>query len=222
MRLFSRALSRLMVAVVCLGLAACGGKSDGPLPLGLSLKARMRQIHFAEEELREALFHGHVAGDGDDDDRRVEGHPRSADDYPVSKYGHSAARGDSHAIAALVKRYYAAAASGDAAAACRLIYPALARNPALRKVVPKDRFSRPVYPHVRAGETCAQVASNLFVEHHQSLVTDVKTLQVLDVRVSGTHSVALLGFRTAPERWLPVVRTGHRWRVDAFLAGELP
>jgi hypothetical protein len=156
------------------------------------------------------------------DDLNGEDDPKSNDDLPITEYGRRASVVDKREITALLKRYYAIAAVGDGAAACSLIYSRLVEDPGFTRTVPEDRYSRTVSPRVWPGESCAQVASLLFRQRRKSLIAEVATLRVTSVRVHDGHGVALLGFRTTPRHWIPVVREGVAWKIHAFLGGELP
>jgi hypothetical protein len=161
-------------------------------------------------------------GDADVDDYHGIDGPGSEDDYPLTQYGHLASARDARKIATLVKHYYSFAVQRNGVMACSLLYDPLARDPALIKTVPEDRYSRPARPRVLPGETCAEVTSLLFNRRHETLTTNAATVEVTHVRVKGSHGVAVLSFKTAPEQWLPVVREGTVWKLHALLPVVLP
>lgn len=165
---------------------------------------------------------GYLKGDSDVDDEYGEDNPNHSDDPPLREYGHAASAVDRRAITALVRRYYATAAARNGVAACSLVYAGLTKDPGLTKTVPEDHYAPTLQIRVSRGERCAQVTSRLFEQNHQSLVAEATTLRVTGVRVRGRHAVAMLGFRTTSERWIPVTREGGAWRIGSLLARELP
>jgi hypothetical protein len=148
--------------------------------------------------------------------------PKVNDDTPLTEYGHPASTVEKRNIAVLVKRYYEAAVAQDGVKACSLLYWRLARNPGLKRTVPEDQYTVPIRVRVSPGESCAHVTSLLFKLHHHGLMMETPTLQVTAVRVDGTHGVAMLGFNTASEQWIPVAREGAVWKIHALLATLLP
>jgi hypothetical protein len=158
----------------------------------------------------------------DNDPIEDDAHIKNNDDSRMRKYGHAASAVDKWDITALVKSYYPLAASGNGVTACSLIHSALAKNPTITKVIPPDYLTPPPVPRVLLGESCAQATSLIFAHEHQLLAMKTATLQVTGVKVKGDNGVAMLGFRTTPERWIPVAREGHVWKIDALLDHELP
>jgi hypothetical protein len=160
---------------------------------------------------------GYLRGD-DDGDLDTTGR---SDDWRVRRYGHSASPADRGAVTALVKRYYATASAGAGAAACSMMVSRLARAPDLGEAA---EAAFPLAPGVPAlhGKRCASVMSLSFGEDHRRLAADSATIHVILVRVSGGHGLALLGFRTTPERQLSVEREHGRWKIGAVLDRQLP
>lgn len=161
-------------------------------------------------------------GDSDVDDENGKEGLGNHDDDPLTLYGHAAGPVDRRNITALLERYYAAAAADEGAKACSLLYSSLARDPRLTKTVPEDRFSFPLHVRVLPGESCSRVTSRLFRLRHRSLSLEAPTLQVINLRVDGAHGDAVLGFKTAPEQWIPIARQDGVWKVHALLALMLP
>jgi hypothetical protein len=211
------ALAQAAGLLLCFCVVACGGADKSTDSASRSSPKSAAAIATNKTSVGQ-----YRKGDADVDDIEGEDNPKSDDDYPLTEYGHAAPVAEKRDIASLVKRYYSAAASEDGVAACRLLYSRLARHPGLKKTVPEDRYSRPVNFHVPPNESCAAVTSLLFELHHGSLVRDAPTLQVTGVRVDGAHGLALLGFKTAPEQWIPVAREGAVWKVHALIALLLP
>lgn len=212
------ALRLSAIAVVCLCVTACGSANRRTRDAGT---------------VTESIFPGSVttvaspARPGSyvkDDNDPIKDDPSviNNDDSRMREYGHPASAVDKQTITALVKGYYSLAAAGKGAATCSLIYSALVKKPTMTKVIPPDYFTPPPVPRVLSGESCAQAASLIFAHEHQLLTAKVATLQVTGVRVKGEHGVAMLGFRTTPERWMPVAHEGRVWKIDALLDHELP
>jgi hypothetical protein len=159
-------------------------------------------------------------GDNDVDDEYGKDSPD--DDYPLTKYGRAANIAEKRAVAGLLRRYYAAAAVEDGWKACSMLYSGLAKDLRMTRTVPHDRFSYPIRVHISPDEKCPGVMSRLFKRRHDGLVQEVPTLQVTAVRVNGAHGVAVLGFKTVPEHWMPIVREDGRWKVHSVLGLLLP
>jgi hypothetical protein len=123
-------------------------------------------------------------------------------------FGHPASAADVRAVTRLVKRYYAAAAAGDGAAACRLIYSVFAE--AIR-----EDYGRPPGPPSLRGKTCAAVMSKLLEQLHKRLNLDSATLRVGAVRVELNSGSVRLGFGGAkPDRYVLVHRERGAWKMD--------
>jgi hypothetical protein len=165
------------------------------------------------------------ASDGDTDDRDKlrgtdndsdGGHLRyDSDDSDIVHFGRAASPTARRAITALVKHYYAAAATDDGAKACPLIFSRLAKG------LPETLgVGGPAY--LRGSKTCAEVLRRLFARNAAQLAADAAQLEITGVRVAGKTALALLGFRTLPERQIEVIREGNVWKLYAPLDNELP
>jgi hypothetical protein len=158
----------------------------------------------------------------DDDD-----HPRKdPDDQIIRAYGRTATVVEVSAVVTLVKRYYTAVAAHDGAAACLLIYSGFTNGAAIAKALPSGYAPAPGST-VLDGKSCPQVASLLFgfdrqllLEQH--IVEGTPGPRVTAVRISGADGLAVLGFRTTPERWLPLKHEPGGWKIAAFLDSEIP
>lgn len=133
------------------------------------------------------------------------------DDYG---YGHAASATDMAAVTALLRRYYAAAAADDGTTGCGLIYSLLAEE------IPEVYGEGAGPPELR-GTTCPAVMSKLFKQHHQQLVVDQATLEVIAVRVKHLRALAMLSFRTMPQRGILVHREHSVWKIDELLDTNL-
>jgi hypothetical protein len=209
--------SLVLMAIVLFGLGsnACGGSTS-------TLPARSASDAVAGGGERTATsspppVRGYLHGDDDGDLDTLS----YFDDWHVRGYGHAASTSDRRAVEALVKRYYATAAAGDGATACSLMTSRLARSSDLGEVVEETYPFAPNVPPLD-GKSCVAIMSLLFGEDHRRLAADSATVQVIRVRVNGVRGLALLGFRTTPERQIGVEREHGFWRVDTVLDRELP
>jgi hypothetical protein len=214
--LITRALLALLaVALLATGTSACGAAREAPAssPPGHS----GADAAIATTVSGSAHTGVYLRGDGDADGS---GSPEDDDDSTVRDFGHPASTGDAKAVTALLERYYAAAAAGGGATGCSLMSPRLANESNLGEAAElayPPAFSTPLLH----GKPCARILSVLFKEDHAQLAADSATVVVTGVRVDGRHGLALLGFRTTPERQVPVEREGRAWKVGALLAQEI-
>jgi hypothetical protein len=209
----------LTIRLLGVGFAACGGTG--------------KSSRFVSQDASTAVATGgalaapashvpatgdHLEGDGDGDDG---GHPHNDyDDHRIRDYGHAASTAEVRAVTTLVKRYYTAAAADDGTVACSLIYSRFTKNPGFTDAIPSAYVPVPGSAVLR-GKSCAQVASLLFGLDHQQLAEEV-TVQMTSLRIDGIHGLALLGFKSTPERWIPVDRESNAWKIGAFLDNEVP
>jgi hypothetical protein len=136
------------------------------------------------------------------------------DDASMLSYGHAANAADERAIAALVKRYFAAAAVEDGAKACALTY-------ALRAETLPERYGQSPGPlYLRGATTCPALLSRAFTHFHSLLAQ--AAVELGGVRVEGHRAVALLGFGTKPASYIAVRREGGAWKIDGLLVTRLP
>jgi hypothetical protein len=134
------------------------------------------------------------------------------DDSVISASGQPASGAEERTIAALVKRYYAAAAASDGAKACRLIYSML------EEAIPED-YGQPPGPAYSRGKTCAVVMSKTFAHSHSQLAGG---FAVTGVRVEGNEARALLGSRTLPASFILLRRERGVWKIYELLGQPLP
>jgi hypothetical protein len=211
-----------LAITLCLNLAACGdaGRSahslsspSGDSGLNMDSSAAPSPSYVPGRD-------GYVEGDWDSDDL-YHGHTDEDDTY-LRSYGHEASDRQKGAVATLLEQYYRAAAAGDGARACSLIYEPIARLTDFADVVPAAYASVSGTSLFR-GKTCSQVESVLFELDHKSLAAAATaTTMVTSLRVEGVHGIALLAFKTIPERQIAMAREDGRWTVDALLDGEIP
>lgn len=162
---------------------------------------------------------GYRVGDDDVDD--IEHPQKDPDDRPLRQFGHAATTAEDRTIEVLVKRYYTAAAAGNGPAACSMIYSGFTRGLGIAKAIPSGYTPAPGST-VLSEKSCGQVAALLFKLDHQQLAEDMSGMRVAEFRVSSNSGLLLLGFKTSPERWLPVRRESGTWKIAAFLDSEVP
>jgi hypothetical protein len=197
----------LAVALLSIGIAACGGASKST---GSSQASSNPAVTGGRRATTASTT---TAGrDSADGDKDTEGN----DDNPILAFGHAANEADERAITALVKRYYAAAAADNGAAACSLIFVIF------QEAIPED-YGQLAGPRALRGKTCAVVMSKLFKLERRQIVVHNSTLKVTSVRVDGKKGYALLRFGTMPEpRFLQVHIEFGVWKVDSLIDGALP
>jgi hypothetical protein len=198
--------------VVAVGLTACGASheganSDSRVSLHSSTMSHKPSAPTALTPARKTVEHGYVREDGDPDGDDIPGHTASEGDNPsyFATAGPRADRASRKAITRLVKRYYAAAADGDAVTACSLLAKSLAEE------LPPGTTGRAV------GECPRAMAKTLSQERQQLREEDPATMIVLDVRVKGDLGLAILGFKAWPLGSILLEREGRAWKVDALL-----
>ncbi len=158
---------------------------------------------------------GYSKNDGDedfDDTRQYHGSPANDDLALLASYGPRASPAVARAVTSLVKRYYAASAAGNGAAACALLTANLAGGLATGQ------------GQTGQGEnhTCAATISLLLAQQHQQLLSEnVATMTVTAVHVKGNLGLAVLAFKTTPESEIVLEREGHTWKIDALFGGYM-
>lgn len=206
----------LTSAFIGVGVTACGdGHDPGSSPQALSDVAGAG-LAGARSSASATSPGGYLKGDEDSDGDAYS----YDDDHTIRAYGHRASTIDKLAIAALVKRYYAVAAAGDGAEGCSLLLPRLKKEANLGEVAEVTYPPALSIPPLH-GKSCARIMSLLFKEDHKRLTVESTTQQITAVRVKRDRGLALLGFPTMPERYLPVQRDGGAWKIDALLDDEI-
>jgi hypothetical protein len=150
---------------------------------------------------------GYLKEDGDNDgDEGSPGRKYVQDDKRVlATYGGRARPATARAIAALVRRYYAASLAADGASACALLDASLAKALAAQSGAP------------RSPAACAAALSPLLAQEHQHVLSeDPATMTVIGVYANGVIGLALVGFRNAPESDLLLAREAHAWKIDSL------
>lgn len=151
--------------------------------------------------------------DGDSDSAGGSAYDR--DDRSALDYGQAAPAPVRRQIVALVEGYYSAAAKGDGARACSLVYRSLAKT-----------FSQDLGQggprYLRGLSTCAAVLSRIFSDNHAQLAAYDSALTVPTVRVSKGLGIALLASGRLPGRQIETIREQGTWKIFALTDKELP
>ncbi len=198
-------------------LAACGSATREPDATRASAHAATTAAAQTSTVKHAMSPRGYLIfdGDTDSDDEPHQGvRPDDDDDRALlNAYGGLAGQAETQAVAAVVKRYYAAAAAGDGMEVCALLYSSLAAGLG-------EDSSKAGAPET-AG--CAASANGLLAQEHDRLsADDVATMTVISVHAKGGLALALVGFRTQPEGEILLRREGHAWKLDALLDSEVP
>jgi hypothetical protein len=207
----------LAMALLGLSTLACGSASKGNPASEPSPTTTRGGSAAASIASGASPAPGYVVGDDDEDEDAYD----YWDDHLVRDYGRAAGTLDRQAIVGLVRRYFAVALAGDGVVACSMLSSKLAKQADLAAAVPRDYVS----PDVSAlrGKPCSQFMSLLFGQAHEQLAyADVASLEVTVVRVQGDRGLAVLAFRTASERYIPLQREHGTWKIDAILDERLP
>lgn len=158
----------------------------------------------------------YTKADGDKDNDNIAAPYDDTNNNEILDYARAASPADKQAVAALIKRYYTAAAAGDGAKACSMLYVTLA------EAVPEDYGKSPPGQPYMQGNTCPAVMTLLFKHLHNQLTVELPLLKVTRVRLDQHHGLAVLSFGKMPERQISVHRERHTWKIEALLDSELP
>jgi hypothetical protein len=217
-------LALLAIAMVSAGVCSCGGASTEATPPAASGASSNRAISTASPTSTADPTASDAPGASTSDFAKVDGDrdndvsaPNDDSVNHILEFGHEATAAEKRSIAALIKRYYAVALSGNGAQGCALIYSPLAES------VPEDfgTASPPGPPYMR-GTTCPVVMAGLYRHLHTQLEVEVPKLQVARVRLQEHHGIALLRFGALPERLISFGHEGHAWRMTQLIDVELP
>jgi hypothetical protein len=200
----------LLLGCAALGLSACGGATQTSTHTAFHDKSRFPYVPPAGES---ASLQRPTDRDHDEDLGSAD-----VDTGPggLGFAGHPATATDRAAIAALTRRYYAAAAARDGARACSMLYSPLSESIA-------ENYGTAGGPEYDRGTTtCAAAATGVFHHYRALLAVETSRLQVMLVLVKEREAVAELGFGARlPRRELLFTREGRVWRVAVVRDREL-
>ncbi len=200
-RRFARAtLVSLVAILVGIGLGACGSAHNAVEPASRASSSE----HLALPKIE-------PAEDEDDDSDKYGNEP----DNENEPFGHPADATDARRITAVLRRYYAAAARGDGALACGLLYSPVAEGVA-------EDYGGSNAPADQRGETCAVVLSKLFDQQHGQLKDGAK-LRVAAVRVELNQASVRFGLGGGqPDQYIMAHRERGAWKVGTMFSFEHP
>jgi hypothetical protein len=224
-------LALLTAVLLSLAATACGDSGNGThhqadvastassgtqtksVPTGTPIQSSFRGDEDDDETRSNYTGSNRYDNDVDyDNDTHENTGYHDSDDSSAHAFGHAPSATDRRAIATLVKRYYADAATSDGAKACALIYSILAET------IPED-YGRGAGPAYSRGKTCAVVMTKYFKHNHSQLAGAVK---MTGVRVNGNEAHAFLGSKAMPASLMPVQREHGKWKIDALLGLPMP
>jgi len=152
--------------------------------------------------------------DKDNDQKVIGGSPyRDGDDGALYDYGHAASMAEREAIALLVQSYFRAVDTDQGSAVCRMLYSAVA------KAVAEEPGQAPGAVHTQGDDTCAAIASRLFMHRYSR---NLAAMKVTGVRVDGDRGRVLLGSNTRPASFFFVRREGGAWKLESLVASPGP
>lgn len=196
-------LAVLALVVLAPTISSCGHTINQTRSAAAQAYTR---IHDTQPAGSPTIKTGYLHSDTDTDED--DGQPRRSKPDPTdvlfSTYGHKAHGHERRAIATLVKRYYAAASTGDAALACSLLAINLAEG-----------LSSEPAP---STASCPKAIALVLAQQHAQLAADeVATMVVYDIRVNGDTGLAGVGFKTEPVGRVAVKREHGTWRMNALI-----
>jgi hypothetical protein len=137
------------------------------------------------------------------------------DDSFITTFGHASSPADGRAITSLVKRYYAAIASGDGVTACTLLFFVIVES------APETYGQTAFDATAGRGKGCGPVLSKVFKGSHQQLLAENRHLKVLAIRIQGKRAWVLLRFGPKSVRRIIAYREGNSWKIGELLDTEL-
>ncbi len=213
----------VLLVVVLLGttLPACGGTAK---VASSAATATMGTGPTGTITASAAASHSYLKEDGDRDGDDGS-HPKQAgldNGSLLATYRGIANQVETRAITMLVKRYYAASLSDDAARACALLSAALGKGLAVRQAQ-LTQLGRTTATAQDARGTCVAAISPLLAQEHQHLATeDPTTMRMIGLHLKGNLALVVLGFKRAPEAEIIVEGKGRAWKIGALFDGEMP
>jgi hypothetical protein len=204
-----------IVALLCAGLGACGGAGKTHDALSSATASATAQGGSGPSPAHHESLAAPVMGDSDGDS--AERTAFDGDDFHSMHFGHAADGADRQAIAAIVKRYYAALAAEDAPTVCSLLLEVVAES--LPEGDYRDSGKAPQTPASR--ETCPPAISDVLAESHRALLSESRTLRVIGVRVRRRRASALLRFGGTSARHILLYKEEGKWKIGTLADEDL-
>jgi hypothetical protein len=203
--------SLVAAALAWLGVyvSACGAAGSGPQSKQGSSATSVTNARLASATLPQPKLYG-------DPDLDSDIYPGERDEDNTYGFGHAAGAADARAATLLVTRYYGAAAAGNGALACGLMYSPVAES------VPED-YGPSAGAAAAYTESCAMAAKSVFKRLRGELSVDSATLRVVAVKVRNREAAVVLNFgRKRRRNYLLLHRERDAWKVSRLLASEKP
>jgi hypothetical protein len=236
--------SVVVAALLCLGLAACGGgahpvaQAPSPSPPGVPAGSST-EAHRAGTKSRSAITIAdglpHVSlppgalalSDGDaDNPKDTDGNGDVDPGADTDQDGRTRASYDApDSDDAFTLELGRGAGTAQARELSRLVtrYFAAARAEdaasACSMLLPSEAESVSVGPSRKSGETCQSAGAVLLKQFHHRLADAIK---VVDVRIVGEAAEVVFGSRTMPASYVLLKRYRGSWKLDGLLATRLP
>jgi hypothetical protein len=202
-----RALALVATGLLGMGIAGCGSSATTS-GAGKPASASQTSVVLAGNQSAPAPPGGYLKADEDTDSDEHNSGPSDDDTHVMPAGAHPAGNSDTRAIAAAVKRYFAAATAEQGTNGCSLLDQPLAQAIAGE--------------HPGGGSCSASLAALFKAQHQHFLAENTNTMVVTGVFVSGAEGFVKLGFRTSPETEITVQREGGAWKIDALSDSILP
>jgi hypothetical protein len=215
------------VGLLCVVVTSCGGQRSTsrvanattavvkPLPPEKPLDAdRDTDVGNHDEDGSDKPIPREVDKDNDGDSKA--GTRYDSDDAKTLSFGHAATASDAKTIAALIRRYYAAAAAEDGTKACSMLDSVYAET------LPEDYGTSPPGPAFAQGKTCAAVLTAVFKHFHGEVLKRFPKLEVSRIRIKRREGIAISSFGDLSEREIHFEREGHSWKLVTLIDNELP
>jgi hypothetical protein len=204
----------LLVIKPILVLLLCALLAVAAVACGNAQREALHGSRAAVPVARAALPQIETRGDEDHDSDRYPHELPDRDEVPYYKtepFGHPASTAEAQAAAAVLRRYYADAAHGDGAAACRLLYSTRADSLS-------GDYTGLLGPTRGRNTTCAGVLSGVFGRLRRRLRLDSAMLRVGAVRVDFNHASAQLDFGGARRpHYIALQRERGAWKLAMLL-----
>lgn len=205
------AIASCCVVPLCVALMACGASSRNASESRLAGSARTDAPRSSTTAQRPA----YMRKDADDDYDNTRHRHYDLDDDPIRFMGVAASASDARDIIAVVRHYYAVAATGDAGGGCSLLFKPLAD--ALSEEFAGGSGATQTY-----GGSCSAVLVKFFKLHHRQFVERNASIEVTGTRVEGERGLALLRFKMITDHHIRLSRERGRWTIRQLFDEGMP
>jgi hypothetical protein len=130
----------------------------------------------------------------------------------IRTYGAQADGDTETAIAAAVRDFYAAKASGDGARTCTLLASA-ARKSLVQTMGRSGELK---------GKDCGAIVSLVLEQQEPRYRARMREVEVTGARLQGDRALALIEIEASSEEVIPVRQDGGSWKVAAMAGSEIP